>query len=165
VARENYAIRVQAELANRSGYIVIEAIRADKLSSGMSRVREFDIIEPYLKAHNINVVDLLASSTFVGDLRALSLPKDVRTIIGKKVKFVETGIRPTKIGWDLGKEVWLNVTNPTVRKIYERIRTQDLSAEDNFALSILIDLVDNEFDAVMQRCIGVLVGSDAEGTN
>jgi hypothetical protein len=119
-------------------------------------VREWDIISPYLKMHKVGVVDLLESASVVGDLRSLSLPKELRTQFGKRVKFVEPGIKPSKIGWDLGDEVWFNVSNPTIRRIYERIRSSDLSEKEHLALSILIGLVDNEFDSVISQCTKVL---------
>jgi len=128
---------MQAELAYKLGEIVIEAVRAD---GGVGKIREFDIISPYLSTHNIKVIDLLESFA-VRDLRSLGLPKDLRSAVGKRVKFVEPGIRPGKIGWDLGDEVWFNVTNPTVRKIYERIRGADMSDKEQLALSILISLM------------------------
>jgi hypothetical protein len=52
---------MQAELAHKAGSTVIEAVRADKISGGISKVREFDVIAPYLKMHNIQVIDLLES--------------------------------------------------------------------------------------------------------
>jgi len=143
---------MQAELAYKLSEIVIEAVRAD---GGVGKIREFDIISPYLSMHNIKVIDLLESFA-VRDLRSLGLPKDLRSAVGKRVKFVEPGIRPGKIGWDLGDEVWFNVTNPTVRKIYERIRGADMSDKEQLALSILISLIDNEFDAAISQCTKVL---------
>jgi hypothetical protein len=119
-----------------------------------------DVIKPYLEMHSIEVIDLLESLTVVGNLRSLSLPKELRTIVGKRVKFVEPAIKPEKIGWDLGEEVWLNVSNPTVRRIYERIRSVDLTEKEQLALSILISLVDNEFDLAISQCTKVLTASE-----
>jgi hypothetical protein len=149
---------MRAELAHRSGSVVIVGVRADMISGTYDKVREWDVIAPYLQAHGMSVVDLLESQIIVGDLRSLGLPRELRTMVGKRVKFVETGIVPGKIGWDLGDEVWFNVTNPTVRKMYERIRTSELSDREHLALSVLVSLVDNEFDLAVEQCVSVITG-------
>jgi hypothetical protein len=110
--------------------------------------------------NGIEATDLLTSPAVVGDLRSLALPKELRTVVGKRVKFVETGIKPGKIGWDLGDEVWFNVTNTNVRKVYERIRSSDLSERELLALSVLVGLVDNEFDGVIEHCVKAITQSN-----
>jgi hypothetical protein len=71
---------------------------------------------------------------------------------------VELGVTGDKIGWDLAEEVWLNVTNPTVREIYEKIRNTQMSEMEYFALSILVSLIDNDFDSAIIQCVKTLTG-------
>ncbi|MGI3901681.1 MAG: HD domain-containing protein [Janthinobacterium lividum] len=144
---------MQAELASSAGEIVIQAVRVDRVVLSFDRLKEKDVIEAYLKSAGVNVIDLLESTHFAGNLRSLSIPRELRTTLGRKVKFVEPNVSFTKIGWDLGNEIWLNVSNDHVKQLYENIKMRDLNNEEILALKLIVNLVDNEFDEAIRICL------------
>ena len=152
--KDNLA-EMQAELAQRDGCIVVNAVRADRLTLNTA-LKESVVIEQYLSTANIEVVDLLGETPFLGNLRSLGVPAEVRAVVGRRVKFVETMIQPDKVGWDFGSEVWLNLTNPLVRNIYSLIRGGDMSSQQKLALEVIVNLVDNEFDYILNTCMDAL---------
>jgi len=147
---------MQAQLLFSSGRQVINCSRLDKVIVGSDRIIEKNIIAPYLQLKDVQVHDLLQDSIVLGELRSLKLPKDLRDKVGKRVKVMESGILPNKVGWDLGTEIWLNVTNPLVRNLYERLKIGSLSDTEVVVFLIVVDMVDNEFDSAMERAIEFL---------
>src|SRR5262249_49746038 len=141
----------------QEGTIVIAAVRQE--SVGEKRVLEATLLAEYFADHGIRTVDLTKENVVEGRLRSKPLRKDIRDWIGNEVKFVDVVGQPNRRAWRLGKEVWVNLGNPAMRRVYESL--QSVSFERARLARILIDILSFQLDEAIRDILRLLESREA----
>ena len=145
--KRNSINELQAKVLQKRGEIVLDLSVAQS-EQRSSEVKEAALIAWYFSGTDKKIVDLTSDKSSAIEWRSRPVPKEIRARIGSRVKFVEVGISPEKIGWDLKNEIWINLSNPAVRRAFQAIKRENFPKEKLVFLDMLISMVDSEFDAV-----------------
>jgi Histidine kinase-, DNA gyrase B-, and HSP90-like ATPase len=126
---------LQAALKRQEGETVIDGRRQDEAEMTLI---EADMLKEYFYAHQVEAVDLKTTNVIEGTYKSCVIPESVRKKIPKEYKFVMIeGIRNKK-AWRVGKEVWINIANPKMKKVYDQLNRDGGTEEEKVRLAIIL---------------------------
>ncbi|MBF0459533.1 MAG: ATP-binding protein [Nitrospirae bacterium] len=132
-------VTLQAALLHQTTNIVISAKEAKQIAE--YRIKEVDLLMDYFKIKNIKAIDLNVDNEIEGTVRSKNIPAKVRNRIGYSVKFVEIDGLPNKMGWQVGAETWINVSNPKMGRIYQKLLEDETKPLKIIMVDCLIDIL------------------------
>jgi len=136
-------VDLQSAILAQGNHIVIAAARDD---SSDTVVLEADLLIAFFQKHGIKAIDLTKTNVISGRKRSKRIPNSVKQLIGDNVKFVEVDGLPNNKTWRVGDSVWINISNPTMSRIFKMLNTKGID-ENKIKLSLLlIDILAFKFE-------------------
>jgi hypothetical protein len=145
---------LQTALCRQGDEIVISATQAD--TSTDERILEAKLLAAYFGFHEIQCVDLAASDAISGLLRSKPIPRHVRDELSYRVKFVEVTGLPTKRGWKVGAETWVNIANEDMAFVYQVLQSPSPEDDRIRLAAILVDLLACRFQEGFNSILDLL---------
>jgi len=143
--KEDDFVELQAALLKQEGELVLSTARAD----GSVTILESDMLQEYLKEHGTKVVDLFKANVISGKGGSKPINKTIRQTVGPSVKFVEVAGIPNRKSWRVGDELWINLANSQMRKVYDAVQAKPF-ATAQFA-SVLFKILSYQFDEAIDE--------------
>jgi len=144
--KEDDFVELQSALMAQEGNVVVSTVRNDHDKP----VLEAALINAYLEFHKRPAVDLVKTNVIEGKQRSRPVPSSVRQELGTSAKFVEISGLPTKKSWKVGNELWINLANPTMRKLYAYLQRGDLDPGRLRFASALFSMLAYKFDDAIE---------------
>lgn len=145
--KEDDFVDLQAAIFTQEGHIVLSTERYDE--GGHSKgnaVLEANLVAAYLDEKNIHFVDLTEDNVLEGRQRSKPIPTSIRQELGAQTKFVEVTGLPNKKSWKVGNELWINLANPSMRRIYNVLQEDSLDEDNLKHVLTLFNLLGHKYD-------------------
>jgi hypothetical protein len=150
--KEDDFVELQAAMLAQENCQVVSTARHD----GEKKTLEAKLVMEYLKVANVGCIDLVETNVIEGKQRSKPVPGSVRQEVGAQTKFVEvTGI-PNKRSWRVGDELWINLANPAMKRVYDALQGGALDPIKLRLASHLFDLLAYRYDLGITTIIGWL---------
>jgi hypothetical protein len=156
--KEDDIVSLQASWLSQQGSLVINARRAE---SSEADLREVDVISRFLSVKHVRTVDLNLELPIQGQERSRPLPRESRSLVGARIKFVEFPGLAAKRGWRIGRETWLNLAHPDIALCYD-VLSQHSESPAALSAALLVKLAALDFEGVRGGLINDLKTSVAE---
>ena len=155
--QEDEFVQLQCSLLSQDDELVLWAVRDDTEEAGEKQhgIREADMLQAYFKLVGINVIDLTSKNVIEGKQRSKGVPGVVRQHIKNSVKFVEIRGLPNKLCWKVGSELWLNLSHPFAKVVYESFHEERDNTDKLRLATVLFHLLSYEFDEALQALVGM----------
>lgn len=151
----NNVSEMQATVLSNQGETVLSLARFDR-EGPHDNIMEASLVRWYMRGQGISVIDLTKASGGI-DWPTRSVPRGIRSHIGRNVKFIEPNTSESKVGWLVEDEVWLNLSNPKVRNVFNSLRRDKVHERQLDSLKILIMMIECRFDEVLNFCVDRLL--------
>lgn len=148
--------KLQATLLAQSDQVVLNTVRDDSGPYEDDSLFERDLLKAYFSQHSIRTIDLNAENVIEGTVRSKPVPRSVRDSIGGNVKFVEVPGVPNSMVWNVGGEVWVNIENPSMRKVYDLLQRDDVPSIQSSLARALIDILSFDFKDALEAIQEIL---------
>jgi len=135
--------QLQAAILAQEGQLVLSCARADPQDE---RVLEANLLVAYFSDTAVRVKDLTEAVEVTGRIRSKPVPQMVRDALPDRVKFIEVPGIPNRRAWRVKSETWVNISNPQMAKLYERVRAPNLDASTAAILQILVQMLSYQYE-------------------
>jgi hypothetical protein len=154
-------IELQAAVMAQENEIVIAAIRNDSEATSVNSRKvalEATLVMDYLREKGIQVIDLSSENLIEGRQRSKPIPDAVRQRIQGSVKFIELPGLPNRMAWQVGSELWINVSHPAMGRLYSRLRDPAFvgTADHLEVVEEVIHLLACRFDRALEMAVARL---------
>jgi len=112
----------------------------------------------YLRQNGIEVVAPLFEEHDRGKQRSKPIPEAVRQRIQGSVKFIELPGLPNRMAWQVGTELWINVSHPAMGRLYSRLREPSFINHPEHIETVeqLIHLLGRRFELALEITVARL---------
>ena len=145
--------QLQAALLTQDGTRVISLERDDSAQD----TSEANLIEAYCAEHGLRAVNLSKVSVIGEKLRSKPLPRELSESYFKNVRFVEVSDLPRKKAWVVEDSVWINIAQPQMLYLYNKIKDPRCPSRTLFLASATIDLMRMHFDDAVDKMVRMII--------
>lgn len=145
--KEDDFVELQAAIMAQENQIVLSTARVDTDDP----LLEANLIKAYCAIEKLNAVDLTLTVVIAGKEISRPVPDSISKELGSSNKFVEISGLPNKRAWRVGKEVWINLANPTMRSVYYALQKDKLERDKVKLASILFSLLAYRLDDTVNK--------------
>jgi HSP90 family molecular chaperone len=143
--KEDDLVELQSALLTQEGAVVLATERFDETDE---LILEANVVKAYLEKNGIRVIDLASENVIEGKQRSKPIPSNVRQYVGTQTKFVEINGLPKKKSWKVGNELWINLANPSMKRVYSALQKDNQSIEVFNYVATLFKILVYEYDEV-----------------
>jgi hypothetical protein len=129
---------------------VISTNRFDSQIAG-DTILEADMLIGYFKSFGVKTVDLCNEKIRLDTSIARNLHKEVRDQFGEEIEFHYVGILPETRAWNMGEQIWLNLANDDVKKLFSQLQSGDLSVDGIKMCRVLVHIWAWRFDDAIEN--------------
>ncbi|HEV7745021.1 MAG TPA: hypothetical protein VGO56_08490 [Pyrinomonadaceae bacterium] len=158
--KEDDLTELQAAMMAQEGQVVVSAVRSDVRKTASGSILEANLIIAFFEDAGVETVDLAEENVLENKYRSMPIPSSVRRIVGNTTKFVEVPGLPNKRGWKVGNEFWINLANPTMRKVYDVLQMEPLNVGNLRLITILFTVMSYRLDDAVQKIADWLGSND-----
>ena len=144
--KEDDFVELQASVLVQDNQLVVSAITQDFSDN---KILEAVLLKAYFNWSKIPVVDLTEANVIEGRYRSRGLPVFSRGLVGPATKFIDLPSLPNKKAWKVGNELWINIANPTMKRVYDALQDDILGTDKVRYAATLINILTYEYDRVI----------------
>jgi hypothetical protein len=150
--KEDDFVELQSAVLAQKGEMVITAARADKEEA----LLEATLLKAYFAGTGATLTDLTEVNVVEGMQRSRPVPSSVRQELGISLKFVFISGLPNKNAWKVGSEVWINIANPSMRKVYDLLQDAGSDPAMIRLAVILFEMMSYQFDTAARKLVSII---------
>ena len=158
-------VQLQTSLMLQSGKQVLTAVYNDSKSHAIANsLCEINLIKAYCKRKGIEVVNLVEQNIIEGMYRSKKIDSYSRELLGPNVKFVEISGLPNKKTWVVGSDIWVNISNPFMRAVYNVLNNPQSGLQQKKVAKAIIENLCYKFDDATTTLYEVMCSDNTSET-